>query len=426
MTRPESGSRLRPTPVATRAELRWYSSPSRVQPMILGEVIASECWLPPALAIGLTNAKSLLDSMKRGVLARARAAANPLEELGSHIFNNRAALKLAELDSLCQLLFSAARPGEQLCWVDVAAGPGGFSEYGMWRTRRDQEARDKVRTQQTPLTNVTCVRIIAVTLRGRDDFRTENFNIDTPIETFQAVYGPDGTGDLHDTAVTEELRQLVMLETAGKGVPLFTADGGIDVSGHESDQELLTLPLVMSQLATGLEVLAVDGTLVCKLFTTVLPATVRTLWMVIELFDQVTMVKPVTSRPGNSEHYLVARGLRDIGRDVMDSRIQALRNASDAMRAGRTILLTHGELPKCFQEWIRKSNNLKAMAQVRSLGEIVQCAKRPTRNAIGYTDVIADCLRQWRLPAKLPKRKRARALWPNSDVLTDDHAISSL
>jgi len=306
------------------------------------------------------------------------------------------------------LLSTAVRPNEPLRWVDIAAGPGGFSEYGMWRVRRDQDARGKTRVPRTPLTDVPFARVLGVTLSGRDDFRAVDFNVDTPIDTFRTIYGPDGTGDLHDPRVTAELHELVMHETEGRGVTLVTADGGLDVTGHESEQERLLLPLVLTQLAAGLEVLSVGGTMVCKMFTTTLPVTVRALWLVIAGFEQVTTIKPVTSRPGNSEHYLVARGLCPISREALNAKVHILRTASRKLLAGAShVDLPLGELPTCYVGWMRKSNHLRAMAQIHGLNAIVRAKGHPQN-----TDMMNDCLRQWRLPLKLAKRKRLRATWP--------------
>lgn len=405
-------------PTVTYPEVRWYSPPvgngELVGNLSIGPVSVLpdllSPWMDPSMIDALQQAKAGLDALKKPQVRQARSEANPLEQLGSHIFINRAALKMAELDSIFNLLANAVRVGEPLRWVDIAAGPGGFSEYGMWRTRRDQEARGK--TRGTTLTDVPCARVIGVTLSNGDDFRPSDFNVDTPIETFKAIYGPDGTGDLYDPRVTAEMRKVVMQETNGCGVMLVTADGGIDVSGHEWEQERLLLPLIMEQLAAGLDVLQTGGTLVCKLFATTLPCTLRALWLVISGFDMVAAIKPVTSRPGNSEHYLIARGMRPITRAAVDAKVEILRKASLSLRVGLDkINLPDFELPASYVDWVRKSNHLRAMAQIYGLRSIVECSKsrgRPHDN----TRLLSDCLKQWNLPSKIAKRKRTRATWP--------------
>ena len=75
---------------------------------------------------------------------RARTRSNPHETIRGGIFQNRAAMKMAELDGTFDFMFtepkdetgsSIVSPNDLLFFADICAGPGGFSEYVLWRKK---------------------------------------------------------------------------------------------------------------------------------------------------------------------------------------------------------------------------------------------------------------------------------------------------
>jgi len=84
------------------------------------------------------RAKSRFDNISETFFLPARTRANPYEKIGKSVFQNRAAVKMANLDVLFDLLKPVHPEQSQLVnFADVCAGPGGFSEYMLWRRRHD-------------------------------------------------------------------------------------------------------------------------------------------------------------------------------------------------------------------------------------------------------------------------------------------------
>jgi hypothetical protein len=54
------------------------------------------------------------------------------------------------------------------------------------------------------------------------------------------------------------------------------------------------------------------GHFVCKFFDILSEFTGDLVWLLYQLFDQVCITKPLTSRPANSERYIVCKGLKYI------------------------------------------------------------------------------------------------------------------
>lgn len=88
--------------------------------------------------------KSSFDDVPPKLFRTARSKSNPYEKIGKEIFQNRAAMKMANLDSLFGLVredivserMSALPmfiPHPLDTYADICAGPGGFTEYICWR-----------------------------------------------------------------------------------------------------------------------------------------------------------------------------------------------------------------------------------------------------------------------------------------------------
>jgi 23S rRNA U2552 (ribose-2'-O)-methylase RlmE/FtsJ len=197
----------------------------------------------------LLDSKSQLDRVDGKCLIRARQRSNPYEAIKTEGYQNRAAVKLAELDAVCggiltqPILARAADEGRVSHVLDLCGGPGGFTEFLAtqlgWRCR-----------------------FHGATLRSSNDFAVSRFNASATTHTFQAYYGQDGTGDLLHTPNLRHIYQRIQGATHHHGVHLVLADGGFDVSGRENHQERLSQRLLHCQLSLGLASLSPGGHLV--------------------------------------------------------------------------------------------------------------------------------------------------------------------
>ncbi|EDO44686.1 predicted protein, partial [Nematostella vectensis] len=124
------------------------------------------------------------------------------------------------------------------------------------------------------------------------------------VETLQNWdFGADGTGDLM------QLENLNHLAEACQGkVHLVTADGSIDCSDEPEEQENAVSQLIFCEAVTALTVLATGGCYVFKMFTTLEHHMVCLMYLMCCLFEEVHVIKPGTSKGGNSEVYITCCG----------------------------------------------------------------------------------------------------------------------
>lgn len=86
---------------------------------------------------------------------------------------------------------------------------------------------------------------------------------------------------------------------------LVTSDGGFDYSSDFNGQEINSHKIIFSEIAVSLMILKNGGNLVCKIFDIFSIFSVQIIKLVYSLFDRVILYKPKTSRPANSEKYLI-------------------------------------------------------------------------------------------------------------------------
>jgi uncharacterized protein YbgA (DUF1722 family) len=111
------------------------------------------------------------------------------------------------------------------------------------------------------------------------------------------------------------------------GVDIYTSDAGLDVSSDYNKQEEQTLELNYCQVLIGLLVLAKNGTLVTKQFTFFTQFNRSLITLLTFLFEELYITKPSTSRPINSEIYIIGKcfkGITSVLRNYLLSKINSI------------------------------------------------------------------------------------------------------
>ena len=130
----------------------------------------------------------------------------------------------------------------------------------------------------------------------------------------------DITGDVRDPNTVISLGIGVksrFLNTSG--AVLYTSDIGIDVTKDYAGQEENTSNLNYGQIISGLLALAPGGNFVTKQYTFFTPFSRSLIAIVSGFFEETYIAKPATSRPGNSEIYLIGKGFKGISTEMTEA-----------------------------------------------------------------------------------------------------------
>ncbi|KAF0973491.1 hypothetical protein FDP41_008195 [Naegleria fowleri] len=348
--------------------------------------------------------KSQFDAVDDKIFTDARYRSNPYERIGRSIFQNRAAIKLANIDRISDLTSFEGLPrlpeeNGILYFADICAGPGGFTEYLYYRFKTEK------------------AKGWGFTLKNKkDDWKLNRFNSESPHDNFEVYYGEDGTGDITKNENIRALSKVIDQGTNGRGVALVTADGGFSVHGVENSQEYLTHQLVLCQILTGLMILRKGGSFVCKLFDLNTWFSASLIYILYQNYEKLMIVKPVSSRPANSERYIICKGLRrrqpNIVNYLFDANIKlANRDTIKSLVDCETM-----EKDETFAKYIRDTNSMIAKSQMNSLQRIKNAIEDKYLEISETQNRMKDaCLQEWRLPnpqstpkAKSDKNKRKR------------------
>jgi cap1 methyltransferase len=363
------------------------------------------------------ESKSVFDNLGAEDMRKARTKSNPFETIRGNIFLNRAAVKMANMDSMFDFMFTnpvdeTGKPmlsgDDLLFFADVCAGPGGFSEYVLYRKRWEAKG-------------------FGFTLRADNDFKLHDFYVGPP-ETFSPYYGSNEDGNVYDPENIKSFEDLIREETAS-GVHFMMADGGFSVEGEENIQEIRSKQLYLAQCLVALSIVRTKGHFVVKLFDLFTPFSVSLVYLMHKCFSKITICKPNTSRPANSERYLVCkwkkpytdtivsifrlfslilsqlmvpnlqqRHLFDINKELWKSK------ESNDMDVLELVPLEVMQNDREFFDYIYNSNNLIGKNQIVGLMKIAAFCKDPDLNETRQFEIRKQCLKLWKLPDEMRKK----------------------
>ncbi|XP_020279449.1 cap-specific mRNA (nucleoside-2'-O-)-methyltransferase 2 isoform X3 [Pseudomyrmex gracilis] len=136
-------------------------------------------------------------------------------------------------------------------------------------------------------------------------------------------FGEDNTGDIMKLNNLDDLVKRVSSFDADKRLLLVTADGSIDCTNVPEEQESILAQLHLCETVACMHILQKNGNFLLKLFTLFEHQSVCLMYLLSCAFHEVTVIKPATSKGGNSETYVFCRKFR--GKDYMAAHLDILR-----------------------------------------------------------------------------------------------------
>ncbi len=118
----------------------------------------------------------------------------------------------------------------------------------------------------------------------------------------------DGDGDLYNfNNITSFMESVKNDSDSFNCCDFITADGGFDFSGNFNEQEKDFIIFLICEIYIVLNLLKVGGNAVIKIYDIYSKESIKILYILTIFFEEVLIVKPLSSRPANSEKYLLCR-----------------------------------------------------------------------------------------------------------------------
>lgn len=185
------------------------------------------------------------------------------------------------------------------------------------------------------------------------------------------MYGADGTGDLYNIKNIDYLSDNI----GSASCDFITADGGFDFSVAFNKQEELSVVLICAEVYTALCMQKEGGVFVLKVFDLCSEVTIRVLHILHKSYDAVYITKPHSSRPANSEKYVVCIGFKGV--DEMDE----MNNLRKCIERKNTRYLTNmTKAPPEFYSSVLYFNSQYIMRQIFNIQKTIVCIDNIVNN----------------------------------------------
>ncbi len=236
-------------------------------------------------------------------------------------------------------------------YAALAEGPGGFVECFIRYRKKQFLGRDD--------------QIQCMTLKS-DSSDIPNWNKAEYLfreHNVRISYGVDGTGDLYKPENIKHYQQ----QLGDKLADLVTADGGFDYSTNFNQQEQMSSKLIFAEVVCALTVSRVGGHFVLKIFDIYTIITIKILYLLTLYYDEVIITKPHTSRPANSEKYVVCKGFRGITTQVQNQLLDMLSEWNGAGKKQKVSDISGLNVPVTFLEQLHRLNENYAKIQIANI-----------------------------------------------------------
>ena len=233
----------------------------------------------------------------------------------------------------------------------IAEGPGGFIE-----------AMNNFRKMYTKYND----HIYGITLKSinkdvpgwkkANNYLKKNNNI-------SICYGSDNTGNIYNLENILYFNNYIRKKNPN-GVDIITADGGFDFSIDFNNQEKLSHKLIYCEIITALTIQNIGGSFICKFFDLYTELSISLIYLLSCFYKEVYINKPLTSRPANSEKYIICKGFIGIKENY-------LKSLQELIEDWNTIDINNWNIISIFSETI-PNNFIKEILEYNTKNSLMQ------------------------------------------------------
>ena len=172
--------------------------------------------------------------------------------------------------------------------------------------------------------------------------------------------GADNTGNLYN------IENLQYINKKYKhSIDFITGDGGFDFSIDFNKQEENSLNLIISEVFFAMNLQKKGGSFVLKMFDTFTSLSIEILYLLTYLYENVYISKPLSSRPANSEKYIVCTNFKMVPN--LDSLIQNIFEKYYLIKQTSVKSIINIEISNCFLDKIKEINSIFGQLQIENI-----------------------------------------------------------
>jgi 23S rRNA U2552 (ribose-2'-O)-methylase RlmE/FtsJ len=209
------------------------------------------------------------------------------DSISSYIPISRSYFKLWEIFYNFDL-FKEFDKNSKFIFSHLAEGPGGFMEATYNYMKK---------------INKTNNYYYGITLKPNNEYVPDWNKIKKTFEYDKKVHI-----DYGNLYIYEDVMKYISKFKGQNKATLVTSDGGFDYSNNFNGQEISSCQIIYSEIVIALSILDYKGCFIIKVFDLFSITSCQMMMLIIENFEKINIYKPETSRPANSEKYLICQG----------------------------------------------------------------------------------------------------------------------
>lgn len=140
------------------------------------------------------------------------------------------------------------------------------------------------------------------------------------------TYGVDNTGDINN------LNNIHNIKNLNDNFYLITADGGFDEGTDFNNKEQLHYRLILNEIYSALYLQKPEGHFILKVFDIFTTTSIHLLYLLSLFYENVFVYKPVTSRPTNSEKYIICKNFKCTNDNILNHTLGILKKLSKTLK----------------------------------------------------------------------------------------------
>ena len=329
---------------------------------------------------------------------------NPYEFIHTHISGcnysvskykplSRSFFKMIEIIKV----FNFLNTKENIKSFHLAEGPGGFIEAFTYIRNNNNDLYYAI-TLISDNINIPSWKKSKIFL---------NNNKNVIIETAKS-----NTGDL---LLKENL--LYIINKYKNSMDYITADGGIDFSCDFNNQEDMSLKLVFAQIVYALVLQNKGGNFVLKIFDIFKLFSVELVYILCNMYENIYIYKPFTSRIANSEKYIICKGFKNNHNEFINSLVLNFDTIINNIENIKSIF--NIKIPSLFKNKLEEINAIYGQQQIENINSTLNLI----REYLNYKN--SDINLSNNLPLTLNNNLSCKILTPSNENLNETTCLYS-
>jgi 23S rRNA U2552 (ribose-2'-O)-methylase RlmE/FtsJ len=236
---------------------------------------------------------------------------------------------------------------------------------------------------------------------------TENYDYDVPKfhkniinnKNVEILKFSKGNGDLTNYHTFINL----LISMRNKNIKVITADGGINDNGDFDNKEINHINLIFSEIINAVFNISDGGVFILKIFDIFTESTLHLLFLLEILFENMEIIKPLTSRSTNSEKYVLCSGFK---KNLMSVSMRNFLFKTYVYLNDNNVVLDKLflKVPYYFKEKISKINNKYINEQIKNIKEIFEYINNDKSFYSGHQTIKDKTVFEWLKKYKLIRK----------------------